>query len=84
MTDPTSAERPPKGVRSGYRKSVNQVPEGTRGTPNKSWQVFQVGGREALFLKIGSFKMLKRLLMENWHGGMVEWLRSFFGPVRKL
>ena len=26
LTDPTSAERPPKGVRSGYRKSVNQVP----------------------------------------------------------
>lgn len=36
------------------------------------------------FLKIGSFKMLKRLLMENWDGGMVEWLGSFFGPVRKL
>lgn len=44
----------------------------------------KLGGREALFLKIGSFKMLKRLLMENWDGGMVEWLRSFFGPVRKL
>jgi hypothetical protein len=25
LTDPTTAERPPKGVRSGYRKSVNQA-----------------------------------------------------------
>ncbi len=29
QTDPNSAQRPPKGVRSGYKKSVNQVGHGS-------------------------------------------------------
>ena len=76
LTDPTSAERPPKGVRSGYRKSVNQVrwkELGERQTKVGRFSKLEEG--KLFFLKIGSFKMLKRLLMEKlgwWDGGMAS------------
>ncbi|CAL1160869.1 unnamed protein product, partial [Cladocopium goreaui] len=45
LTDPTTAERPPKGVRSGYRKSVNQVLESDMTDDQKRFALKQLAQR---------------------------------------
>jgi len=63
LTDPTSAERPPKGVRSGYRKSVNQVLESDMPEDQKRFALKQLAQRSP-YLRV----LVRRIMPEMEEG----------------
>lgn len=63
LTDPTTAERPPKGVRSGYRKSVNQVLESDMTDDQKRFALKQLAQRSP-YLRV----LVRRIMPEIEEG----------------
>lgn len=63
LTDPTSAERPPKGVCSGYRKSVNQVLESDMPEDQKRFALKQLAQRSP-YLRV----LVRRIMPEMEEG----------------